>query len=298
MNNKLALITFGIYSALAAVIYGAVSLLHQNPLRASVYPRQILVNSPIYYSDSTVGAKSLLWEFGNGSKSVKHKGVYKFQEAGRYVVRITVDGEKQDTFLVTVTAPVVMPKKDSTVFIYASKSGIVNQKIHFKAMGGDIEWCEWYFGESGKVDERGLEAFYTFGKPGEYTVKLITNLNQAKPVLHKVSVAPEYKVTEQVVVAPPKPKGGGGGGGEVDEFKDRLQKLANGESFSLHYNILVKKFLCSNSKVPVVVNGKTNSDFYSYCQSLQINSGIKIDQVTPEMNPKTNCASKIIVVQH
>lgn len=299
MNNKLALTTFGIYIALASILYFIISAFTQVPMRASVYPRVISVNEEIFFADSTSDANSTLWEFGNGSKSSRRKGSYKFKVPGRYIVRVTVNNEKNDTFMVTVNKPALVYKRDSTVYVYANKSGIVNQKIHFRAMGGNIEWCEWYFGESGKIDARGHEAFYAFNKVGEFSVKLITNLNPQKPVTYEVSISPEYKVTENVVPVPKAaPKGGGGGGGETDEFKSRLQALANGANFSVHYNFLVNKFLCNNSKVPVLVNGKTTSDFYSYCQGLQINSGVKIDQVTPEINPKTNCASKIIIVQH
>ncbi|HTF81165.1 MAG TPA: PKD domain-containing protein [Cytophagales bacterium] len=296
MNNKLALLTFAIYTALAGIIYAVSSLSQERTIRASVYPRVITVDDKIVFADSTKGANQILWEFGNGSKSFKRKGAYKFQQPGTYIVRLTIDESQRDTFIVKVTQPAMVYKKDSSIFIYANGSGIVNQNIHFKAMGTEIEWCEWYFGESGKIDSRSHETFHSFTKPGEYQVKLITNLNPKKPVVHKISITAEYRVTEPIVIKPPAK--GGGGGGPKDEFKERLQKIANGASFNEHFNYLVKKHLCSNSKVPVLVNGKSTADFYSYCQGLQINTGTKIDKVSTELNPKSGCVSKIIVVQH
>lgn len=300
MTKKLALITVVIYLIAADIVFMITPLFASKPVRASVYPRTVISNSPIVFKDSTEGAETVRWEFGNGAVTNKAKGLYTFVKPGHYPVRVTVNGEQQQTFMIEVTAPPVVAAVDSTVSIYAEKTGVAGQKVHFKAMGKGIEWSEWHFTQGSTIDARTAETFHAYERAGTYEVSLLTNLNPMHPKIHKIVIQKPYTITESVVLkksakkeaaaAPVKAE-------EPDVFKSKLQAIANGESFSSTYTFLVKNYLCSNPKTPIVVNGKTGSDFYSYCQSLQMNSGIIIKNAVVEINPSTHCAIKVVIQQ-
>lgn len=296
MNKKLILLTCGIYLLLAGLIYISIQLFKENPIQANLYPKHIFLGAPISFNDSTKNARSVLWEFGNGDTYMKPKGQYIFKEPGQYKVRLTVNNNTYQTFLVDVAPAIKKAKIDSTVKIIAEASGITGQKIHFKAMGKNIDWCEWHFNGMGKIDSRALESFYSYNKPGVYQVYLITNLNFNKPQKHTIYIEPQYKITENIVVKP-KEKAGGGKVEKEDEFFTVLKEIANGNDFNKNYNFLLKKYLCGNSKIPVTINGNKASDFYSYCQGLQINTNTQIKSAVLEMNTKTNCATKINITK-
>lgn len=299
MSKKLAFITTTFYLTIAAVIFLVSAIMKEKPVQASIYPSSIFAGQTITYSDSTEDAKTLLWDFGNGSRSRISKGTCEFPKAGNYEVVLTVNNKKQVRFPLQVKEPELVYKKDSAVFIYAHSSGIAGQKIHFKAMGNGIEWHEWYFGESGKIDSRASETFYSFKKPGTYEVKLITNLNYEKPEKHLIKIVSQYEVTENVVLDVPgrnnTNSGGGGGGAAADDLLIRLQEIARGSNFSSNYKYIVSKYLCSNPNAPVVVNQNQISDFYSYCQSLQLKSGQVVVSVDKEVKPGSKCVSRLLI---
>jgi len=297
MSLRLKVITVFIYSALAVLLFFVVKWLHPPVIRAFVYPREVFINDTIHYADSTAGVSERLWEFGNGYKSVSSRGIYKFRKPGRYIVRFTGNREYKDTFLVIVKKPEYAYVKDTSIVIYAKETGMVGQNIHFKALGPGIEWCEWYFGESRRIDARDIETFHVYNSVGSYDVKLITNLNQHVPVIKTIKIEPYYKILDNMFNSD-KVSGNGGGGGDDDKLKETLQEIAKGGDFNLNFNYIVKKYLCGNSHVTVVVNSKAPTDFYSYCQSLQINSDLTIDQVTSKLNVRTNCMVKLTIKQH
>jgi hypothetical protein len=293
MNKKLILLTCGIYLLLAGLIYIGIQVFKENPIQATLYPKHIFLNDPIFFTDSTKNAHSVVWEFGNGDTYIKPKGQYVFKEPGQYKVRLTINDNAHQTFLVDVAPAIKQHKIDSTVKIFAESYGITGQKIHFKAMGKNIDWCEWHFNGMGKIDSRALESFYSYNKPGVYQVYLVTNLNFNKPQKHTITIEPQYKITENIVI-PPKEKAGGGAKAEKeDEFFTVMKEIANGNDFNKNYNFLLKKYLCGNSKTPVIINGGKTIDFYSYCQGLQINTNAQIKSAVLEMNAKTNCVTKI-----
>jgi len=297
MNKKLLLITSGIYLLLAGILYLFISAFRDNTIKATLYPKNILLNELVYFNDSTEGASSIVWEFGNGDKYEKSKGTYLFKEIGKYKVRITINNKTHQTFLVDVASSIKVAKIDSSVKILADVSGIVDQKIHFKALGKNIQWCEWHFKGIGKIESRALETFYSYNKPGIYEVYLVTNLNFNKPKKHIIEIEPQYKITENIIVKPAKKPEAGGKEEELDEFKLILQNIASGSDFNSNYNYILKKYLCGYTKTPVIINGGKSIDFYSFCQGIQLNSNTAIKAAVIELNPKTNCPIKIIITQ-
>lgn len=295
MNIRLTIITLLIYSSIAMVIFFTVKGTTTNTVQAAVFPRDLTINDVLYYSDSSQHTETRLWEFGGASQTSRAKGYYQFHKAGKYLIKLTINNKLADTFFVNVKAPKLQYIKDTVISIHASPTGIAGQNVHFKILGANVEWAEWYFGESGRIDSRDAETFHSYSTPAQYEVKLVTNLNQNAPIYHTITISPAYKLADNIITAD-KPPGGGGGSGE--DLKLYIQKIASGVSFSSNYNLIIKKFLCENTHVTVTTNGKGGNDFYSYCQNLQLNSGVIIENVATESDPRTGCISKLIITQH
>lgn len=289
------MLTIGIYVSIACIITTSKVLLKKEKIHANISPKRILLNDAVTFYDSTENTNSILWEFGNGDKTKKKSGTYVYKKPGKYKARITIDENREATFIVDVFPQVSIVRQDTSVSIYADYSGIAGQKIHFKIIGENISWCEWSFNGKGKVDSRTQETFYTFNKPGTYNVLLVTNLNPQKPKRHTIIIEPPYKITENIVLKH-KDKGNKAETRQ-NEFKDLLQEISFGNNFTSNYNYLLKNYLCANPRIKVLINNKEESDFYSYCQGLQINSNIIIKEVVLETNIQTKCIYKILIQQ-
>lgn len=297
MNIRLTIITLLIYTSIAMVIFFTIKGMTVNKVQAAVFPRELTVNDAIYYSDSSAHATSRLWEFGsNNNQTSRAKGYYRFRQPGKYLVKLTINNQLADTFLINVKpVPKIKYDLDTAFTIYASATGIAGQNVLFKIRGANVSFAEWYFGESGKIDSRDIETFHSYSAPGKYEVKLVTDLNQNNPIYHTITISPAYTLKDNVITTEA-PAGGGGGGGS--DLKQYLQKIASGGNFDKNYHYIIDHFLCNNTHVAVTTNGKGGNDFYSYCQNLQLNSGITIDNAATETDPKTGCVNKLIITQH
>jgi hypothetical protein len=71
--------------------------------------------------------------------------------------------------------------------------------------------------------------------------------------------------------------------------------LAYGKDFNTNYSILLTHYLCSNPKIPVLINGTKTTDFYSFCQGLQLNENTLLKKAEFEQHAGTGCATRIVV---
>ena len=62
-----------------------------------------MVGQPIYYRDSTRHADDWEWEFGNGQKVRRARGVFYYYKPGIYLIRLTVNEKNTKTFSVVAT---------------------------------------------------------------------------------------------------------------------------------------------------------------------------------------------------
>jgi hypothetical protein len=295
MNARLTILTLFIYTSIAMVIFIAMKNSSDDRVLASVFPRELTLDEVLYYADSTPHAESHVWDFGSlGNKSFKAKGTYKYRKPGPYTIRLSINNKVVDSFRIIVKAPEVIYEKNTAITIYAVSEAITGQSVHFQTLGSNnnIESCEWYFGETGKVGSHEAETFHAYYTPGIYTVKLKTNLSP-EPIYHTIEIKKGYELSQAALPAEPAK----GGNTPADNIKQYLQKIADG-GFTPNYNYILNNFLCKNDHVPVITNGKPGYDFYRYCQSLQLNSGTKIDNVATESDPTTNCINKLTITQH
>jgi hypothetical protein len=269
------------------------SLFDKRAVNARVLKDEIFLNEDLIYSDNTAGAKTWVWEFGNGDRATQQNGIYRFKKPGAYIVRVTVDGKLQQQFPIDVKDTVATVVKDTSLVINGPTQGIVNEEVRLEAQG-NARIYEWTFGETGRVDVKGPTALYTYHNPGTYFVKLSTD-NSAHPVYHKILIT-NPDSTVNAIVAP-----GEGERKVVDDIRSHLQAIANGADFNTQYYYLVNKYFCGDEKVTVNLesNGQEKqTDFYSYCMRLTFGGGVNIDEAQLSLRPKSTCSNMLTVKQH
>ncbi|HEY0273783.1 MAG TPA: PKD domain-containing protein [Chitinophaga sp.] len=261
-------------------------------LNAHLLKDEIFLNENLVYTDNTPGAKQWIWEFGDGALSTAQNGFYRFKRSGNYLVRLTVDSKLQQQFAVVVKDTIAAPVMDS-VRITGPTSGTTREQLRLEAEG-EANIFEWSFGETGRVDVKGRTAFYTYNTPGKYRVMLRTDRSPV-PVFFLLNITePDDPLNN--MVAP-----GAGAQALRNDFKVKLQNIANGQDFRGNYYYLVRKYLCNGERTSTQAQdetGKKNSDFYSYCIGLTFSKGIVIDEVTLSVAPNSQCVNLVNVQQH
>ena len=269
--SKGNLIVFGTMLLLIAVSVIINLSSSEVPIRASISPLDVEVGSPIRYSDSTYNTTHILWEFGNGDTSNDKCGYYSFKEPGTYQVRLIVNREKSQCFMVNVKEG-KSPRNDKLVRIKAPSKVVQNESVVFMADGDSDNWS-WEFGESGKVDSQERNPIHVYSKVGVYEVKLMA-ANMMYPVVHRIEVVPEF-----IVVDPENPDDKA-----REDIKKRLQQIIDEKNvFNKNYEYLLSKYLGKNPNVPVLINGTNENDFSSYCYGLKI-KGKQQSTVIMEVN--------------
>lgn len=265
-------------------------LFSSRTIRMTLNPIEVEVGEPVHYSDSTRNAKKWLWEFGNGDKSNKQSGEYIFMEPGRYQIRLRIDDALEESKIVTVRRKKNDYGSEQLVKIEAPSTAMQGEIVTFRGYGVSKEW-RWQFGESGIVDSREQNPLYSYSEPGKYEVQLMTE-NTQYPVRHTIEVIPQYTENDStdilVVIG--------------NDIREHLQAIVDGKPFNIHYNYILKKYLCGNPDVAVTINNNKKNDFYSYCQGLKIIARKKtlIDDVFVDMGDDLNngCVMQLMVTQH
>lgn len=256
-------------------------------IEAFIIPTEVELGEPVSFSDSTYQARSWLWEFGNGDSALTRSGNYIFKEAGKYMVRVTVDGDLVKKILVNVRHS-VKNDQQQLVRIIAPKSALQGELITFRGEGGAKEW-RWEFGETGMVDARDKNVLYAYSLPGIYEVQLTTETTQY-PIRHLIEILPDYQANDTTDVLT-----------QIgNDIREKLQAIVDGKSFNANYNYILNTYLCNNPDVPVQVNNNKMNDFYSYCQGLKIIGRRKtvIDQVVVDLgDSNSECITQLLVTQ-
>lgn len=270
------------------IAFGVRSCFSSREVHAIVTPLDVELGMPIAYADSTKGADNWYWEFGNGDSAPTQRGQYTYTEAGKYQIRVTVNGEMEKKFIINVR-----PKKDENgldqlIQITAPKTALQGELVIFRGEGTSKEW-RWEFGESGVVDAREKTAIYKYLEPGTYEVQLSTE-DTKYPIRHSIQVIPQYMDNDSTDVATI----------IGNDIKMKLQAIVDQKPFNTNYNYIMSTYLCNNPNTLVIINNNKKNDFYSYCQGLKIIGRKKttIENVLIDMDPETDaCIQKLIVIQ-
>ncbi|MCM0204854.1 MULTISPECIES: PKD domain-containing protein [Bacteroides] len=224
-------------------------------IQATVSPSDPVVGQEIFYSDSTSGAETWYWEFGDNGTSNQRSGHHLFKQEGVYKIRLTVNGNLERYFDVRVKEE-TGTENQHLVHIIAPKEAIQGENIIFRGEGHDEQW-RWEFGETGMIDSREKTALYAYAEPGEYEVLLSTE-NTRYPIRHRINILPYYSENDStdvmVLIGL--------------DIKEKLQNIVDGKPFNINYNYVVSKYFNNNPNTLVVVNNNKYNDFYSYCQGL------------------------------
>lgn len=262
-------------------------LLATKEVNAFVSPLEVESGMPVHYADSTKGAKQWLWEFGDGNASGERNGQHTFEEAGKYQMRLTVNGNLEKRFFVNVR-PNSVNDEEAWIQIHAPETGMQGEYIIFRGEGLSNEW-RWEFGESGSVDSREKSTIYKYEDPGIYEVLLSTEETKY-PIRHLIEIFPQYieddPMDVETLIA--------------NDIKKKLQNIIDQESFNTNYNYILNTYLCGNSKTMVIINNSKKNDFYSYCQGLKILGRRKtiIETVVIELDPANDaCVRRLNSIQ-
>ncbi|WP_346986275.1 PKD domain-containing protein [Chryseobacterium sp. POE27] len=256
-----------------------------------VYPSTLKEGDTLSFEDKTQFAKTKRWNFGDGTTSDKSKGIHFYNKPGYYQVTLIIDNKYSKSFPIIVSSRTV-PKKDSVktvTLIDAPSQAMQFENVQFRAIS-DGKQFTWKFGETGRIDSKDKLAIYSYQKPGDYVVSLITD-ETAEPVLHQIKILPYYDALEdEVSVEDTYAK--------IDnDFKYHLQQIAYGNNFNMHYNYLLRTYLCNNENTVVKVNDSKVNNFYMYCAGLQFDKNNVIQTVKVNFDDAQNCVTKVDINQ-
>ncbi|WP_312901962.1 PKD domain-containing protein [Chryseobacterium taichungense] len=256
-----------------------------------VYPSNLKEGDTLSFEDKTQFAKTKRWNFGDGTTSDKSKGIHFYNRPGYYQVTLIIDNKYSKSFPIIVS-PRTVPKKDTVktvTLIDAPSQAMQFENVQFRAIS-DGKQFTWKFGETGRIDSKDKLAIYSYQKPGDYVVSLITD-ETAEPVLHQIKILPYYDALEdEVSVEDTYAK--------IDnDFKYHLQQIAYGNNFNMHYNYLLRTYLCNNENTVVKVNDSKVNNFYMYCAGLQFDKNNVIQTVKVNFDDAQNCVTKVDINQ-
>lgn len=257
-----------------------------------VNPSSIAVGDTLLFEDMTQFAKTRRWNFGDGTISDKSNGIHFYNKPGYYSVTLIIDNKYSKTFPVMVSARAVPKQKDSTkvkALIDGPTQAMQFENVQFRAVSEATQFT-WKFGETGNIDSKEKMSIYSYKKPGDYIVTLYTNESE-EPTLHQIKILPYYDaLQEEISVEDSYAK--------IDnDFKYHLQQIANGNSFNMHYNYLLKTYLCNNENTVVKVSDSKVNNFYMYCAGLQFDKNTIIQTVKVNFDDTQNCVTKVDINQ-
>jgi ribosomal protein S17 len=252
----------------------------------------IAVGDTLRFEDMTPFAKTRKWNFGDGSTSDKSKGIHFYARPGYYQITLIIDNKYSKSFNLMVSARNLPKPADSTkvqAVIDAPSQAEQYINVQFRAIS-DAKEFTWRFGETGNIDSKDKLAFYAYQKPGDYVVKLYTDESE-EPILHHIKIIKAYDdLKEEVSVEDVYAK-------MDDDFKRHLQQIALGRDFNMHYNYLLRTYLCNNENTVVKVSDSKVNNFYMYCAGLQFDKNMVIQTVKVNLDDTQQCVTKVDITQ-
>ncbi|QDP84776.1 PKD domain-containing protein [Chryseobacterium sp. SNU WT5] len=265
-------------------------------IAAVAFPANLAVGDSMKFEDKTNNAVTKKWDFGDGKTSEKNKGVHFYSKPGFYEVKLTIDNKYTKTFPILVSNRIIEQPlfNENTATIDGPMQAMQLENVIFRAVSSTAKSFHWKFGETGQIDSRDKMAFYSYKKPGNYLVTLITD--DAEPITQQIRVMPAYNPIEIVepAISAPEP--------DVesdidDDLKKVIQQIANGNNFNSNYNYLLRSYMCNNDNVAVTVNGQKVKNFYYYCTGLQFDKNNIVQEVKATFDNRQSCIIKLEITQ-
>nr|WP_314494272.1 PKD domain-containing protein [uncultured Chryseobacterium sp.] len=258
----------------------------------AVYPLSLTVGDTLHFEDKTPFAKQRKWNFADGDGSDKKKGYHFFTKPGYYSVTLIIDDKYTKTYPIVVSSRRVERKDSLTraTIIEAPTQAYQFENVNFRAIS-EGKLFTWKFGENTGtgIDSKDKLTTYSYKKPGDYVVELLTDVDK-DPIYHKIRIIAEYNEVEETVAADDFYEQ------KDNDFKYRLQQIANGNSFNMNYNYLLSKYLCNNENTIVQVSDSKINNFYLYCAGLQFDKNNVIQTVKLNYD-EASCVTKVEINQ-
>ena len=293
-NIIIAVISTLLVASLIAIWLQRKSVNGSENIVAAVFPANLSLGDSLRFEDKTLNAKTKQWDFGDGKVSEKNKGIHMYTKPGFYEVKLTIDNKYTKTFPILVSSvvrPVLAPEESR---IDAQTQALQLENVVFRAVAPNAKTFSWRFGESGNIDSKDKMAIYSYKKPGNYTVTLLTDDNP-QPIVHQIRILPAYNPNEQL---------------EQDlssiddtysdiddDIKRTLQQIADGNNFNGNYNYLLKTYFCNNDNTVMIVNNGKPKNYYYYTTGLQFDKNNTIQEVKSTFDNNQKCIIKLEVTQ-
>lgn len=257
-------------------------------IRAAVSAKEVLLGEPIFFSDSTLGRKELMWNFGNGDFTTEYRGSYTYPVAGVYVISLTV-GEQTRTFAVRVKDE--KEEVRQPVRILAPSLVLRNERV---ALRGDGDAETWFWMLDGKcLQSRSKQYIAQFDRVGDNRVYLITDGKDTTTTdIHVVSLGyicdlPAHDPSVRHFDFRD----------SQEEVRYLMQRIIDQEgNFNRQYRRIL--YLVRNTNVVVLLNNEIENDLASYCYGLKLfgkKEGLVIEKVIFEKEP--HCVKRLLVTQ-
>jgi FOG: PKD repeat len=169
-----------------------------NPTIASFSASPVSGNAPlnVSFTDSSTGATSWYWKFGDGNTSNEQNPTHTYSEAGKYTVVLTVNNDKNSNSnplnIIVQASPsqeIVLPVAD---FYTDNTSGYAPLPVQFTDNSQNATSWNWNFGDGNNSTEQNPS--HTYSTAGTYTVSLTaTNENGTSP-----AKTAQITVTQQI----------------------------------------------------------------------------------------------------
>ncbi len=119
-----------------------------------------------FLDESTVGAQTWFWDFGDGLTSDEPAPLHEFTASGSYEVCLTVEGDcGNGTTCQTLNVNCVMPDA-----IFGKIADGLTLTFQDQSLNDPVAWL-WTFGDDASSEEQ--NPVHTFAEPGEYYVCLV-----------------------------------------------------------------------------------------------------------------------------
>jgi PKD repeat protein len=126
-----------------------------------------------FYDESTGGATSRQWSFGDGGTSTAFVATHMYTSPGQYTVTLTVTGAGKSsstskTILISASTPVTPPV--SAAFNASAQTAQIGQNVTFTDVSTNATAWAWSFGDGATSTTR--NPVHAYAGPGTYTVTL------------------------------------------------------------------------------------------------------------------------------
>ena len=280
--------------------------------KLKIEKREYRVNEKFKYSIEPADIKKFAIKWGGSEidEIEKTVGEFKYEEAGKYLVKLIVNNKMTDSFTINVLTEISTIDTSNRPKIVASALDVFQgDEVTFtdNTPGANdptkpLTQTKWTYGDVDGVD-KGRVAKHKFIVPGKYTVR--ASYEKGGPLNSSGSV--EINVKPKMVIPPPvKTPVKTGGGGKVlpppiptipklsdNELKVRFQQISDAGKCENEWLRNLLHFLCDNQSVAVDANGE-NMNLDKYIKKISFKKP-HINSVQQIRDPHNQCVTKIII---